>query len=89
MWMRRGTASAKYLESKCLFCEKGDEDDNLYAFATFEADTNVRSMVTELQDTQLLSKIAAGDLIAIEAKYHLLCLVKMSLRHWSTLFAIL
>ena len=38
-------------------------------------------MATELQDTQLLSRIAAGDVIAIEAKYHLSCLVKLRNRY--------
>ncbi|XP_050705405.1 glutamate receptor U1-like [Eriocheir sinensis] len=34
-------------------------------------------MVTELQDTELLSRMASGDLIAIEAKYHLKCLTSL------------
>jgi hypothetical protein len=38
-------------------------------------------MVTELQDTQLLSKIATGDLIALEAKCHCLRLVKLRNRY--------
>ena len=40
-------------------------------------------MVKELQDTTLLAKIEGGDLIALEAKYHLPCLTKLRNRHRS------
>lgn len=33
-------------------------------------------MAAEMEDTEILSKISSGDLIAIESKYHLACLVK-------------
>ena len=32
-------------------------------------------MVTELNDAQLLARIVGGDLIAMEVKYHLKCMV--------------
>ena len=32
-------------------------------------------MAVEMQDTAFLAKISGGDLIAIEAKYHINCLV--------------
>ena len=50
--------------SNCLFCEKGQEDGDLHLVA----DANIRSMITELQDTQLLGRIEGGDLIAKDAK---------------------
>jgi len=34
-------------------------------------------MITELQDTTLLSRIDGGDLIAKESKYHLKCLINL------------
>ena len=37
-------------------------------------------MATDLQDTALLAKIEGGDLIALDAKYHLACLTQ--LRNW-------
>ncbi len=40
-------------------------------------------MIIELQDTQLLSQIEGGDLIASEAKYHLKCLVNLRNRYRS------
>lgn len=52
----------------------------------FNADTNIRAMVTELQDTSLLARIVdVGDLIAREAKYHLKCLVNLRNRYRSHL----
>ncbi len=38
-------------------------------------DKELRKMATDLQDTLLLSRISGGDLIAIDAKYHINCLV--------------
>ena len=32
------------------------------------------SMATEMSDRELLIKISGGDVIAVEAKYHLTCL---------------
>ena len=47
----------------CLFCQKGDEEDDLHQVLTFDADTNIRTMIAELQDTTLLCRIDGGDLI--------------------------
>ena len=48
--------------SNCLFCEKGQEDGDLHLVSTFDADAdaNIRSTITELQDTQLLARIEGG-----------------------------
>ncbi|KAG5875929.1 hypothetical protein JTB14_017497 [Gonioctena quinquepunctata] len=40
-------------------------------------------MITELNDTQLMTRIIGGDLIAKEAKYHLACLVQLRNRYRS------
>ena len=40
-------------------------------------------MITELNDAQLLTRIIGGDLIAIEAKYHLKCQVNLRNRYRS------
>ena len=42
-------------------------------------------MARDLQDVSLLSKIEGGDLISLEAKYYLSCLVKLRNRHRSYL----
>jgi len=57
----------------CFIC---DESDNvLHEVTTFEVDFRVRKCADILQDTKLLAKISAGDLIALEARYHSRCLV--------------
>uniref|UniRef100_UPI00358EDFCA uncharacterized protein n=1 Tax=Myxine glutinosa TaxID=7769 RepID=UPI00358EDFCA len=66
---------------KCIFCEKGKEEDALHEVSTLEADNNIREMITELNDTKLMTRIVGGDLIALEAKYHLLCLVSLRNRY--------
>lgn len=66
-----------------MFCEKGPEEGDFHQILTFDADANIREMVTELQDTQLLVQIGTEDLIAKEAKYHLKCLVKLRNRYRS------
>ena len=42
-------------------------------------------MATDLEDTDLLGRISGGDLVAIEAKYHLVCLTRYKNRHRSQL----
>ena len=48
-----------------------------------DADTNVRIMAADLQDTALLAKIGGGDLHALEAKYHMACLTRLRNSHRS------
>ncbi|CAG9822112.1 unnamed protein product [Phaedon cochleariae] len=67
----------------CLFCKKGKDEGLLHQVSTFDTDSNIRSMITELNDTQLLTRIIGGDLIAKEAKYHLACLVHLRNRYRS------
>lgn len=76
--IRKGWVNARYETYRtCLFCGKGDEVGDLHQVSTFNTGHNIRTMITEQQDTQLLAKIVGGDLIAAEAKYHLKCLVNL------------
>lgn len=59
-------------QESCMFCTK--ITGTLHACATMKLDNDLRLMATELQDAELLARIAGGDLIAIEAKYHYNCL---------------
>ena len=62
---------------QCFFCEKNDFASNLRLASTLELDKKVRESAILLNDTKLIAKLSTGDLIAIEAKYHAACLVKL------------
>ena len=70
-------------DQKWLFCDEGDKVGVLHSFTTIEADRNLRQIVNDLQDFELLSKISGGDLIAIEAKYRMKCLTNLRNKHRS------
>ena len=56
----------------------------MHEFRTLGADHNMRTMATDLQETDLLTRIESiGDLIALEGKYHHACLVGLRNRHRS------
>ncbi len=65
----------------CLFCR--GEAGHLHEFRTLGADDNIRQMATELQERELMARMEGGDLIAIEAKYHLECLTALRNRYRS------
>ena len=48
--------------------------EQLHEFTTLNVVKSIKSMATEMSDRELLIKIRGGDLIALEAKYHLTCL---------------
>lgn len=61
---------------RCIFCDSTDESiSKLRSFAMLETGENISKMALELGKFDLLGRMANGDLIAIEAKYHLRCLV--------------
>ena len=59
-----------------FFCEGDAKAEPLHEFTTLNVDKSVKVMATEMNDADLLTKLADRDLIAIEAKYHLACLTK-------------
>ena len=61
-------------EPICFFCNKPAGSAGLHEALTYNIDTNVQRCALEIEDTALLAKLAAGDMIAIEAKYHNNCL---------------
>lgn len=77
------TSSVKTRRSVGDSAEKGVEqclvrdqrDGNLHKPSTFEIDNKVRKYAIDLQDTKLLSKLAGGAMVAIDAVYHSKCLV--------------
>ena len=61
-------------ESKCFLCEEPAGSAGLHNVSTYDTDAKVWRCATVLEDTALLAKLAPGDMIALEAKYHLKCL---------------
>ena len=64
----------------CFLCgeyESKDFSSGFFRVATFEVDRKVRECAHIIGDEVLLRKIYNGDLIALDAHYHRLCLVKL------------
>ena len=58
-------------------CKKNDLASNLRLASTLKLDKKVRECAILLNDSKLIAKLSTGDLIAVEAKYHAACLVKL------------
>ena len=71
----------------CFFCGMPPVGEILHNASTFHIDVRVRQCAVKLQDTALLAKLSAGDMIAQEAKYHTQCLslCKTKLAKWQHL----
>ena len=61
------------MQRVCIFCDK-ITSEQLHEIMTLNVDKSIQSMAIEMSDRELLVKISGGDLIALEAKYHLSCL---------------
>lgn len=59
----------------CVFCSQNTNED-LHECCTHNINVRLRTMATEMEDTDLLTKLAGGDVIDIEAKYHSSCMTK-------------
>ena len=68
-------------EKICIFCEMPVGQKRLHDVTTHNIDSKVRQCAIDLQDTKMLAKLSAGDMIAIEAKYHRDCLTNYYRRH--------
>jgi len=64
-------------EPTCFFCNEPAGSAGLHKASTYNIDTNMRRCALEVEDPALLAKLAAGDLIAIEAMYHSNCLCSL------------
>ena len=60
----------------CILCEEWG-DISLHKASTLGLDDKVRRCAMICQDKSLIAKLSAGDLIAINAEYHLSCLTKL------------
>ena len=60
-------------QNVCIFC--GEQGNDLHQVLTLEVDRDVKEMAVQMQDSQLITKLAAGDMFAIEAKCHSRCML--------------
>lgn len=73
--LRRSSSLSFIPQKQCFFCGETDNVKNLHSPEHLEVDEKVRECAILLNDNKLIAKLSAGDLIAIEAKYHAKCLV--------------
>ncbi len=64
-------------ELTCFFCDEPAGSAGLHKASTYNIDANVRKCALEVEDTAVLTKLAAGDMIAIDTVYHHKCLCSL------------
>jgi len=69
--------------NQSFFCDLPAVNDHLHHVRTMELDRRVKECAMALGDSRPLAKLANGDMIAIEAKYHASCLAQLYNRHRS------
>ena len=70
----RSSSIEKIQEAQCFFCRQPAGTDGVHKVATFQMDSKIRDGATILEDTELLGRLSAGDMVARDAKYHNKCL---------------
>lgn len=62
------------IKTTCLFCDGSSQPGNkLVSACTKEIGPTIHEQAVEMQNTQVLAKIASTDFIALEVKYHCYC----------------
>ena len=61
--------------NKCILCDS--DEGTLHEARTLGLDYKVRKCAEDLQDRNLLAKLASGDMVAIDAMYHRNCLTSL------------
>ena len=61
----------------CIFCDERAGSAGLHNACTSDIDMKVCTCALEFNDTALVAKLSAGNIIAIEANYHHKCLVAL------------
>ena len=54
----------------CIFCGEKSSEIKLHEYATGNAEVFLRTVASEMDDNEMLTKLSSGHLVAIEAKYH-------------------
>ena len=64
-------------EERCFFCDEPAGTSGFHNASTYDIDMKVCRCALELENADLLAKLASGDLIALEVKYHSKCLAAL------------
>lgn len=64
-------------KEQCFFCDKPDNNEPMHKVSTLGINNRVRDCALLLQDNELLAKLSAGDMVAIDAVYHKTCLTAL------------
>ena len=64
------SSTEKAQEAQCFFCRQPAGTDGVHKVATFQMDSKVRDWATILEDTELLGRLSAGEMVTKDAKYH-------------------
>jgi len=64
-------------EVRCILCDELTTADKVHNVQTLELDAKLREYALIVKDMKLLAKLGTADAIAIEAKYHKKCLVRL------------
>ena len=72
--LTRSSICLKNFTPACFFCDKDDRDMKLHQCQIFQVQRMIEGIAQEIGDTKVLAKLSAGDVIAIQAKYHCKCL---------------
>ena len=65
------------IEATCFFCDESNDKEQLHLASTANIDATVRACAVQLGDSKILTKLAGGDMVAINARYHLSCLTRL------------
>lgn len=72
-----GTDTQSESRNVCFFCDESGGRQKLHKAETKDIDSTVRECAIEMRDSKLLAKLATGDMVAIDAMYHLNCLTEL------------
>lgn len=59
---------------QCIFCGKGNENNKLHTASSAKIDEHVRIHAQNILDREIMAKLSSGDMTAIDARYHDICL---------------
>ena len=67
MKRRSSSENRPNMQNVCILCDSPAGTHGLHRASTFDIDFKVQKYATKLNDTCLLSKLSAGDIVAIDA----------------------